>query len=67
VVEGNLRILQREQEVELGEGDFYVVPRGVEHCPVADDETHVLIFVRKGTVNTGNLRNERTVAPDQRI
>ena len=43
------------------------MPRGTQHCPVADDETHVLIFVRKGTVNTGNLRNERTVPADQRL
>jgi mannose-6-phosphate isomerase-like protein (cupin superfamily) len=67
VVKGNLRIQQRDRDVELGEGELYVVPRGVEHCPIAHDEAHVLIFVRKGTVNTGNLLNERTVPADQRL
>jgi mannose-6-phosphate isomerase-like protein (cupin superfamily) len=67
VVKGKVRIRQRDRDVELGEGELYVVPRGVEHCPVADDETHLLVFVRKGTVNTGNLRNERTVVADQRL
>src|SRR5713226_2856739 len=64
VVKGKLRIRQRERDVELEEGDLYVVPRGVEHCPVAEDETHVLILVARGTFNTGNVRNERTVAAD---
>ena len=67
VVKGNLRIRQRDRDIELGEGELYVVPRGVEHCPVADDGAHVLIVVRQGTVNTGNLRNERTVPADQRL
>jgi len=44
------------------EGEFLVVPRGVEHQPVADEEAHVLLFEPASTLNTGNLRNERTIA-----
>jgi len=46
--------------VELKAGDFYIVPRGVEHCPVAREEAHVLLLEPKTTLNTGNVRNERT-------
>lgn len=55
----------RDGEVIIGEGEFFIVPRGVEHQPVADDEVHVLLFEPAGTVNTGNLTNERTVEPQR--
>ena len=64
VVRGTLRMEMRDRTVILEEGELFVVPRGVEHRPVADGEAHVLLFEPAGTVNTGNLRNERTVEPE---
>jgi mannose-6-phosphate isomerase-like protein (cupin superfamily) len=60
VVKGRLTIRFREQDVTLEEGEFLVVPHGVEHKPVAREEAHVLLFEPKTTLNTGNVRNERT-------
>jgi len=51
----------REQNLDLREGEFVIVPRGVEHRPSAAEEVHVLLFEPAGTVNTGKVRNERTV------
>src|SRR5262245_37799470 len=67
VVEGRLRMELRDGEVVLDPGEFVVIPRGVEHRPVAEDEVHVLLLEPKTTVNTGNVRSERTVAAEQRI
>jgi mannose-6-phosphate isomerase-like protein (cupin superfamily) len=65
VVKGRLRIRFRTGDRELGAGEFIVVPRGVEHCPVAvGDEVHVMLLEPKGTVNTGNAVSERTVLPE---
>jgi len=50
----------------LDEGEFLIVPRGVEHQPVAEEEVHVLLFEPAGTLNTGNVRNERTVEDPER-
>lgn len=61
VLRGRLLIKQRDRDVALREGEFYIVPRGVEHKPVADEEVHVLLFEPQSTLNTGNVRNERTV------
>ena len=62
VVEGRLRIRFRTGDRELGPGEFIVVPRGVEHCPVAlSDEVRVVLLEPKGTVNTGAAVSERTV------
>src|SRR5207249_9821206 len=47
-------------------GEFVVVPRGVEHCPAADEEVHIILFEPKSTLNTGNITNERTVAQLER-
>lgn len=66
VVRGTLRIRLRDREIVLEEGEFFIVPRGVEHQPVADQEVHVLLFEPAGTLNTGNIRNERTVDKLQR-
>jgi RimJ/RimL family protein N-acetyltransferase len=62
VVKGRLLIHFRDIEVALEEGEFLIVPRGVEHKPVAEEEAHVLFFEPKGTVNTGNVQSERTVS-----
>ena len=51
----------------LEEGEFLIVPRGIEHRPVAEEEVHVLLFEPAGTVNTGDVRNKRTVEHPQRI
>ena len=63
VVKGNLTIRFRDRDVHLSEGEFVVVPRGVEHCPVAEEEAQVVLFEPAGTVNTGNVTNERTYVP----
>jgi mannose-6-phosphate isomerase-like protein (cupin superfamily) len=60
VVKGRFRMEFRDRNVELNEGEFLIVPRGVEHRPVADEEAHVLLFEPDTTLNTGNVRNERT-------
>jgi mannose-6-phosphate isomerase-like protein (cupin superfamily) len=54
VVKGKLTIRMRRGDVELGPGDLYVVPKGVEHCPVAADEVHLLLIEPAGTPNTGD-------------
>jgi mannose-6-phosphate isomerase-like protein (cupin superfamily) len=54
VLKGRLTIKLRDGEVELGEGELFVVPRGVEHCPVADEEAHILLIEPRGTPNTGD-------------
>ncbi len=67
VVKGKLTIKLRDQDIALDEGEFVIIPRGVEHCPVADEEAHVLLLEPKTTLNTGNVSNERTVADLERI
>lgn len=72
VVRGVLRMQLRmpgqpERELVARKGQFLIVPRGVEHRPIADDECHVMLFEPAGTVNTGTVRNERTVDRPQRI
>ena len=61
VVAGRFRMDFRDRSVWLEPGEFLVVPRGFEHRPVADEEAHVLLFEPAATLNTGNVRNERTV------
>ena len=61
VLKGTLRIELRDGTVELSEGEFFIVPRGVEHKPVAEQEVHVLLFEPKSTLNTGEERTDRTV------
>ncbi len=67
VTKGRLRMRFRDRDVEVTEGEFIIVPRGVEHLPIADDEAHVVLFEPKTTLNTGNLRNERTLEQLERI
>jgi mannose-6-phosphate isomerase-like protein (cupin superfamily) len=67
VIKGTLRMKFRDREAIVNEGEFVVVPRGVEHCPVADEEVHIVLIEPKSTSNTGNITNERTVAQLERI
>jgi mannose-6-phosphate isomerase-like protein (cupin superfamily) len=67
VVEGRFRMEFRDRSVWIEKGELIVVPRGVEHRPVADEEVHVLLFEPATTLNTGNVRDERTVCSPERI
>ena len=67
VVRGRFRMEFRDRDVELEAGEFLIVPRGVEHRPVADTEVEVLLFEPAGTRNTGNVHSERTVERLERI
>lgn len=66
VIKGELRMRIREKgaerEVKIGPGEFIIIPHGVEHFPSADEETHIMLLEPKSTLNTGNLKNERTLA-----
>jgi len=61
VVKGSLTMRLRDGDRVVNEGEFIIIPRGVEHNPCADAECHVLLFEPAGTLNTGNVRNEKTV------
>ena len=67
VVKGTLRMKFCDREAIIREGEFVIVPRGVEHCPVADEEVHLVLMEPKSTLNTGNISNERTVTQLERI
>ena len=67
VVKGRLLIKLRDRDIWLNAGEFVVIPKGVEHMPVAEEEVHVLLLEPKTTLNTGNIENERTVADAQWI
>ena len=68
VVSGRMRMQFRDGDAVLGPGELIVVPRGVEHCPLAEtDDTHVVLIEPKTTLNTGNVRNERTVDELERL
>jgi mannose-6-phosphate isomerase-like protein (cupin superfamily) len=67
VVKGRLRIRLRDRDVEINPGEFFIVPKGVEHLPIAEEETHILLLEPKSTLNTGNVRSERTVDKLQRM
>ena len=64
VVTGRLQLEMRDRTVELGPGELFVVPRGVEHRPRAASECHILMVEPAGTVNTGDAPGDRTVDPD---
>ncbi len=67
VIKGRLTMKLRDGELEIGEGEFVIVPRGVEHKPVANDEVHILLFEPAGTLNTGNVRDDHTVDQPETI
>ena len=61
VVKGNLLMKLRDKDIEVKEGEFIIIPKGVEHKPVANEEVHLLLVEPKTTLNTGNVENEKTV------
>lgn len=65
VMKGSFRMEFRDKTVELNEGDMLIVPKGVEHKPVADEEVWVMLFEPATTLNTGNVVNERTKAAER--
>lgn len=67
VVKGRLLIKLRDRDLWVHEGEFVVIPKGVEHLPVAADEVQVVLIEPKTTLNTGNVQNERTVAAPDHI
>lgn len=67
VVKGTLKMKLRDRDVVLNEGDMFVVPRGVEHKPVAEEEVWMMLFEPGSTLNTGNVTNERTVEQLEKI
>ena len=62
-LKGNFRLEFRDKTVELAPGEFVIVPRGVEHRPVADQEVEVLLFEPAQLLNTGNITDEKYTAP----
>ena len=64
VIRGRLTIKLRDRDIVLDEGEFFAIPRGVEHKPVADDEAHVVLIEPKTARSTGNVTNERTIAAE---
>jgi mannose-6-phosphate isomerase-like protein (cupin superfamily) len=67
VIAGEMQVRLRDRVISLGAGEFFIVPKGVEHMTAADSEAQVLLLEPKTTVNTGNVTNERTVARPERI
>ena len=67
VLDGRLTIQLREQNLELGPGDLYIVPRGMEHCPRSEEGAEVLLIEPQGTVNTGDAEPGRLTAPEQTL
>ena len=61
VTKGRLLIKLRDRDIFLEEGEFVIIPRGVEHLPIAEEEAHVLLLEPKTTLNTGNVRDEKTL------
>ena len=61
VIKGQLVIKLRDRDVILNAGEFFIIPRGIEHLPVAETEVQVMLFEPKSVINTGNVHNERTL------
>ncbi len=67
VVKGSMTIRLRDQDIRLEEGEMVIIPSGVEHQPVAEEEVHVMLFEPRSTLNTGNVQSERTVAEPEHL
>ena len=67
VTRGKLLIKLRNKDIWLEEGEFVIIPKGIEHMPVANEEAHVVLIEPKSTLNTGNVRNEKTLTQLKKI
>jgi mannose-6-phosphate isomerase-like protein (cupin superfamily) len=67
VLKGHLRIEMEDKSVELGEGEMFIVPKGVRHNPVAEQECHILLFERKSTAHTGDVITEKTRTIEEQL
>ena len=67
VVKGKLLIKLRDRDIWLQEGEFVIIPKGIDHLPIADEEAYVILLEPKTTLNTGNTQNERTVTNLEQI
>ena len=67
VIKGNLTIKLRDRDLHLAEGEFAIIPKGVEHMPVAAEEVHVMLIEPKATLNTGDRQTDRTLPELERI
>ena len=67
VIKGSFTMELRDKNIEINEGEFYIVPRGVEHRPVAEKEVWVMLFEPASTLNTGNVMNEKTKTELEKI
>ena len=67
VTKGKLLIRLRTKDISLEEGEFVIIPKGVEHLPIAGDEVQVVLIEPKSTLNTGNVRNDKTLTQLKRI
>ena len=67
VIKGHLTIKLRDRDIELYEGEFCIIPKLVEHMPVAENEVHVLMFEPQSTVNTGSTNSDKTITNLKRI
>ena len=61
VVKGSITIQFKDKDIVLDEGEFLIVPKGVEHCPKTEEEAHIMLLEPKSTLNTGDVVNEKTV------
>lgn len=62
VFKGHLTLKMRDKTIELSPGEMFIVPKGVEHCPIATQDTHILLIEPKSTLHTGELESDRTVS-----
>ena len=67
VLKGSLLMKLRDRDIRVEQGEFVILPRGVDHLPIAEEETQILLLEPKSTLNTGNIQNDRTVANLDRI
>ena len=67
IIKGSFTMEFRDKNLEISEGEFIIVPKGIEHRPVAENEAHVMLFEPASTLNTGNVENEMTIKNPSRI
>ncbi len=67
VIKGRLLMKLRDRDIDIHEGEFVIIPKATEHCPVAEEEVHIMLFEPATTLNTGHIKNERTVEKLSRL